>query len=153
MTGETITVRKLNLQGEETWRYSGIALQQSPTRVLLEARFDRPDIPFHGILLRFGDRFVEEYTSDHWYNIFEIHDLDDDQIKGWYCNISHPAILEHLIVTYVDLALDLLVYADGNQLVLDMDEFDALPLSQQDRVQALAALSELKEFFRKKFTQ
>jgi predicted RNA-binding protein associated with RNAse of E/G family len=45
------------------------------------------------------------------------------------------------------LALDLLVYPDGGQLVLDEDEFIALPLSPAVRTAARQALAELRNHF------
>jgi len=51
-------------------------------------------------------------------------------------------------ISYVDLALDLLVYPDGRQLVLDQDEFEALDLDLEDHKQSLKALAELKTLFK-----
>jgi hypothetical protein len=140
-----VIVIKRDLQGQETWRYRGSILQVCPNFIRLEAAFNRPDTPFFGILLGQGDRFVETFYTDRWYNIFEIHDRQDDSLKGWYCNIAYPAIIQESTISYIDLALDLLVYPDGRQLVLDEDEFYALPLSDQDRKHACAALAELQE--------
>src|SRR5664279_4807262 len=105
----TVTVIKRNPQGQETWRYSGRILTQTGDTIILEAFFNRPDLPFHGIVLAEGDRFVETYFTHHWYNIFEIHDKLDGHIKGWYCNVALPAEIKESQVSYVDLALDLLV--------------------------------------------
>lgn len=143
-----IEVIKLNLDRQETWRYTGQVLERGPHSVLLEARFNRDDTPFHGILLGRGDRFVEIFYTDRWYNIFEMHDRADDHLKGWYCNICLPAELDEDRVAYVDLALDLLVYPDGRQLVLDEDEFAALPLDGGMRAQANTALEALQNQFR-----
>jgi hypothetical protein len=94
--------------------------------------------------LRRGDRFLETYFTDRWYNIYEIHAREDDSLRGWYCNVGKPALLDGDCLSYVDLALDLLVFPDGRQVVLDEDEFLSLELSIADRRQALAALEELK---------
>ncbi len=139
-----ITVLKLDPQGNETWRYHGQVVQALPDRVVLEARFDRDDRLFHGMPLRRGDRFLETYFTDRWYNIYEIHAREDDSLRGWYCNVGKPALLDGDCLSYVDLALDLLVFPDGRQVVLDEDEFLSLELSPADRRQALAALEELK---------
>lgn len=147
-----ITVIKRNLQGDETWRYTGRELKRDNTYIQLEAHFNRPDIPFHGILLGKGDRFVETFYTDKWYNIFEIHDRDDDHVKGWYCNIGEPAVIKGDTVSYIDLALDLLVYPDGRQLVLDEDEFKALSLSPQVQSKAISALDSLQAIFSGKKT-
>jgi hypothetical protein len=144
-----ITVLKLDPQGRETWRYHGQVLQSLPDRVVLEAHFDRADRKFHGMPLRRGDRFLETYFTDRWYNIYEIHAREDDALRGWYCNVGKPALLDGDYLSYVDLALDLLVFPDGRQVVLDEDEFISQDLSPADRQQALAALEELKQFFKR----
>ena len=147
---KNVLVLKCNLAGEETWRYEGQVLVIMPNRVLLEARFNRFDLPFHGIVLRENDRFVELYFSDRWYNFFEVHDRDDDRIKCWYCNVCKPAVLADGVISYVDLALDLLVYPDGRMLVLDEDEFAALKLDNATREKAREALGELQQVFKER---
>ncbi len=142
---EVLTVIKLNTKHEETWRYDGRVLERDEHSVLIEARFNRSDFPFHGILLRENDRFVERYYADRWYNIFAIHDKDDDWLKGWYCNVTQPAEFTPGRITYVDLALDLLAYPDGSCLVLDEDEFEDLQLDQATRGKARQALDQLVE--------
>ena len=47
-----ITVIKLNLARQETWRYSGKVRAHRPGGLILEAFFNRPDLPFHDILLK-----------------------------------------------------------------------------------------------------
>ena len=140
---EPVVVIKLNLAGEETWRYSGEVLTQDAHSLTLKALFNRADTPFHGITLRSRDPFIEIYYSERWYNIFQIHDRDSAEIKGWYCNVSRPAEISAGQVRYVDLALDLLVFPDGRQLVLDEDEFEALKPDPPLRAAARAALDEL----------
>lgn len=140
---EEIIVIKQNLQEEETWRYSGTVLARDNHSVLIEARFNRSDLPFHGITFRNNDRFVERYYDNRWYNIFELHDWEDDRLKGWYCNVTKPAEFAPGQIAYVDLALDLLVYPDGTYLVLDEDEFAALPLDEATQTHARQALDQL----------
>ena len=145
--GPTITVLKLDLNGQVTWRYQGTLVQRDAESVVLEAFFDREDRLFHGMPLRTGDRFVETYYTGRWYNIFEIHGRGDDRLRGWYCNIAKPAMIWGDTLSYVDLALDLLVFPDGRQIVLDEDEFSALPLNDAERQSALVALAELQARF------
>ena len=142
-----ITVIKRNANGEETWRYTGELLQKTEREVVLEAIFDRDDRLFHGMPLRKGDRFVETYYFDRWYNIYEVYSREDGSLRGWYCNIGCPAVMDGESLSYVDLALDLLVFPDGRQKVLDQDEFGLLPLSDRDREKAKAALDELQIIF------
>ncbi len=144
---DDVLVIKLNTAGEETWRYTGRILERGSNWLRLEAFFNRPDTPFHGILLAQGDRFLETYYTDRWYNIYEIHDRHTDDLKGWYCNVTRPARFENGRVSYVDLALDLLVFPDKTSLVLDEDEFAALQIDDSTRQKALAALQELLNLF------
>jgi len=142
-----ITVQKKNPAGEITYQYEGVMLSRDDHSIVLEALFDRLDMPFMDITFRNGDRFVEYYYFDRWYNIFAVHDRDDGKVKGWYCNVGKPAVFEADVVSYVDLALDLWVAIDGRQTVLDEDEFEELALDDELRSGALNGLAELKELF------
>ncbi len=143
-----ITVIKRNLDGSVMVQYPARFLRSGKNYVLLDARFNRPDVPILDAILKKNDRFVEIYYLDRWYNIFEVHDRDDDQIKGWYCNVARPAVLESSDrLSYVDLALDLWVAPNHTQTVLDEDEFAALDLDANTRVRAREALKELQNIF------
>ncbi len=142
--GMQMTVHKLNSKREETWRYTGQELRRTEKGLLIEAYFNRDDTPFHNLILKRNDRFVEAYFFDRWYNIFEMYDRDDGSLKGWYCNVTTPAELHESDIRYVDLALDLLVYPDGRQLTLDEDEFEAEQLDQETQARARQALEALK---------
>lgn len=151
MPGVTdITVLKRNLEGEVTWQYEGRVLQREANIVVLEAFFNRDDMPFMGVVLKRGDRFVETFYADRWYNVFEIYDRDDSKFKGWYCNIGFPAVIEKETVSYIDLALDLWVSAEGAQTVLDEDEFLEMSLDERTRTHAIDALEALKRGFANK---
>ena len=143
-------VIKHNYLGQETWRYKGRVIKQTQSLIVLEAFFDREKTLVEDLILLRGDRFLEFYYNDRWYNIFEIYDQNENHLKGWYCNISHPAIFSTRSITYQDLALDLLVYPNGQQTVLDEDEFEALPLSLSDRNKARESLKELQQLFEDK---
>ena len=149
-TGEAvqrINVQKKNPAGEVTYEYEGILLSRDERTLVLEALFDRADMPFMDVVFKTGDRFVEYYYTDRWYNIFVVHDREDGNIKGWYCNIGEPAVFEDGTVSYVDLALDLWVSTRGEQTVLDEDEFEALGLNKELRAGALKGLEELQQLF------
>ncbi len=138
-----IIVIKMNPKRQETWRYAGQILAQAPHSLLIEAFFNRSNLQFHDILLKENDRFIERYYDHRWFNIFEIHDRDDDCLKGWYCNVTTPAEFSPGKIAYIDLALDLLVYPDGSFLILDEDEFEALALPHHQQKKAQEALKEL----------
>lgn len=145
--GERVPVIKRNILGEETWRYEGLLIERGQNCFVLEAYFDRQDMQVEGLLLRKGDRFVETYYEDRWYNVFEVHACEDDRIRGWYCNISCPVKVEGRALSYIDLALDLLVFPDGSQTILDQDEFESLQIPPEARQRALDGLHELKNLF------
>lgn len=147
---EAIKVFKQDVNGKVTWQYSGRVLRREENAVILEAFFDRPDRPFMGVTLKKDDRFVETFYTDRWYNVFEIYDRDDGKFKGWYCNVGRPAVIDDGRVSYIDLALDLWVSADGKQSVLDENEFEALDLDAEDRRYALDALAALQQVFQTK---
>lgn len=142
-----IKVQKKNPAGEVTYEYEGVLLRRDEHMIVLEALFDRVDMPFMDVVFKTGDRFVEYYYTDRWYNIFAIHDREDGKIKGWYCNIGKPAVFEDAVVSYIDLALDLWVSTEGKQTVLDKDEFEALDISEELRASALKGLHELQQRF------
>jgi len=143
-----IKVQKKNPNGEVMVEYEGEELSRDEHSVKLEALFTREDMPFMDVVFKKGDRFVEYYYFDRWYNIFAIYDRDDGMIKGWYCNIGMPAVMEGDLVSYVDLALDLWVSTDGGQTVLDEDEFRALNLDAELSNSALTGMDELKLLFK-----
>ena len=147
MSENEIVVIKKNIAGKETWRYKAILCQQSPDEIVLEARFNREDKLIDRLLMQKDDRFVETYYFDRWYNIIEIHDGVSDQLKGWYCDICYPPIFKEGELSYVDLALDLLVYPDGRQVLLDEDELAELNLDEATQKQVWRALDQLKAHF------
>jgi len=145
-----ILVLKKNIADEVTWQYEGVVLQRGENEITLEALFNRDDMPFMDITLKRNDRFVETFYSDRWYSIFEIYDRDDGKFKGLYCNIGMPAVIEDDFVSYVDLALDLWVSADGRQTVLDEDELEELNLDDALNQKVCDSLKELQEVVTKR---
>lgn len=146
-----IKIQKKNPNGEVVYEYEGDLIERDETSITLKALFTRDDMPFMDVVFKKNDLFIEYYYSDRWYNIFEIHDREDGLIKGWYCNIGQPAVIEDEVVSYIDLALDLWVSANGAQTVLDEDEFENLNLSEELQTGALQGLEELKQLFQTRF--
>lgn len=147
-----ITVVKYSPYGEEKIRYPAEVLErQGDERIVVEARFSPTEIQVGGLKLEVGDRFVESYSSKDWFNIYEVHGVRDDKLKGWYCNVSYPAEIGRDLVSYRDLALDLVVLPDGRQEVLDEDEFEALELAADVKATAREGLAELQQRFRERF--
>lgn len=140
-----LLVHKNNAAGREVWAWPATRLGATATSVVVEARFNGPEGVVQGLRLSQGDRFVESYFADRWYNVFTVFDRHTGARKGWYCNVARPARLEDGHVYWDDLSLDLVVLPDGRQAILDRDEFEALGLEPAERLQALAALEELQQ--------
>ncbi len=145
---ERVAVIKLSPQGEVMWRYEGDVIVHGENWLRLEAFFDREDMPFMDTSLKRGDRFVETYYTNRWYNVFEIYDRDDGGLKGHYCNVTRPAMFMDGRIEYMDLFLDLWVNVQGAQTVLDEDEFEAADLDENTRRRALQALNEIQDLFK-----
>jgi len=143
-------ILKKNLADEVTWQYDSKILHCDENSITVEAFFNRDDMPFQEIVLKRNDRFIETFFTDKWFNIFEIYDRDDGSLKGWYCNITKPAVIEDGSVSYVDLALDLWVSANGTRKVLDEDELEKLGLDDFTKQMAYAGLQELEQYFESK---
>jgi predicted RNA-binding protein associated with RNAse of E/G family len=141
---DMITVYKLDYQGNETWQYSGAVIARGETWLRLEAFFYGPEGDAGYMVWRHGDRFVEYFYTDRWYNIFEIHDAANDTLKGWYCNITYPATITAESVSWRDLALDVWISPAGEVRILDEDEFAALPIDEETRNRAWAAVDDLR---------
>jgi protein associated with RNAse G/E len=146
---QTISVLKLDVSGSPMRRYDGRLVRRDDHSVVLEAPFviDVEQYMLLDVVLKRGDRFVETYYDDRYYNVYQIFDRDDGQLKGWYCNLSRPAQIAQTIVSWVDLALDLWVWPDGRSEILDQDEFDRLPLDAEEREQIGSTVLHLRHEF------
>jgi hypothetical protein len=140
-----VTVHKLNENGEEVWAYPASVIMQTASYITLEAYFDREDARVDLLLLRKGDRFVETFYFNRWYNVFAVYDAQNGRFKGWYCNISRPARISSGHIYAEDLALDLVVYPDGTWRMIDEAEYEELNLPPEERRQVEDAITNLKE--------
>ena len=145
-----VTIHKLDAAGREVWRYPARLLAETGSERKLEATFDREDGNLAGLPLRRGDRFLESFYTDRWYSVFAISDALDGRFKGWYCNLSRPARFEAADIFAEDLALDLIVFPDGRQVVLDVEEYEELSLEPHERVQVDRAMAELRDMAAKR---
>lgn len=140
----TIHIIKRNYRGEVAWEYDGEIVERGEHFVCLQAYFGIDDRDDGYFLWQRGDRMVEWFFTDRWYNVFRIHDRDDDQVRGWYCNITYPAVITETSVTWDDLELDMFIFPDSRFLLLDEEGFEALPLTAEVRAAALAGIEEIQ---------
>ena len=144
MNAQTLTVFKQNHLGEPVFSWEGALIAESPTCRLVSARFSGADaVPVDKVTFVKGDLMLERYYSDRWYNIFEIHNREDDRVKCWYVNLSYPALFSAESIIWQDLALDLVVYPNGEYRLLDEDEFDDLLLEPEVRKRCLETVLEI----------
>ncbi len=141
---------KKNHKDEATWEYSAEVVRREKNFIIVEALFNRDNVPFQEIILKRNDRFVETFYTDKWFNIFEVYDRDDGRIKGWYCNIAKPAEITENEIAYSDLILDLWVNAEGKQVVLDEEELNELNIDEDLKKKIYESLDELKFFLNSK---
>ncbi len=141
---ETVTLIKQNHRGEEVWEYSGEVVARGDTWVCVRAPFNYKDKDAGYVVFRHGDIFMEWHYSDRWYNVFVIYDVDDGHLKGWYCNVTRPAIIRADTIRADDLALDVFVSPDRALRVLDEDEFAALDLPPEEQRAAWEAVEAIK---------
>lgn len=145
-----ITVVKLDPLGAEKTRYTGTVISRSHHEVVIQASWTMKERDLGYICFEPGDRFVEFYYTDRWFNIFDVARKDGLR-KGWYCNIAEPAHIMNTSIEQVDLFLDVWVDPTGKTLILDEDEFAAATmLSETQRLQAQQGLQTLLEMIEKR---
>lgn len=145
MMAQSITIVKQTDRGERVWDYPGEVVARGDTWVCIRAPFSgSADRDLGYVVFRQGDTFVEWHYSDRWYNVFRIYDVDDGRLKGWYCNVTRPAVITDDAVRADDLALDVFVYPNREILVLDEDEFAALDLTADERHAAWVAVDAIR---------
>ncbi len=125
--------------------FEAALVERTPTSVTVRAPWGRGPVDLGMLVFAPGDTLVEHYYSDRWYNIFALYG-PDGRLKGWYCNVTRPALIGPDYVESEDLELDLLVSADRRELRLDDEaEFAARNLERDDPAAHAAALAAVEE--------
>jgi hypothetical protein len=138
--------------GRTKIRYQGELVSDDGTRIAVRAPWAGDGTRDFGFV-RFepGDVFTEYYWRERWYAVKEVRSATGT-LKGWYCDITRPAVLSGPELVVEDLDLDLWRSADGTDVRrLDEDEFAASGLAETDpqaAARAVAALDELETLAR-----
>ncbi|MFC9621844.1 DUF402 domain-containing protein [Streptomyces sp. NPDC056930] len=143
---ETALVVALVKAGRTKIRYPADVVRDDGTRVTVRAPWAAPGVRDFGFV-RFepGDVFTEHYWRDRWFAVKEVR-TGTGELKGWYCDITRPAVLRDAELLVEDLDLDLWVSADGSSVLrLDEDEFEESGLAERDPAAADAARRALDE--------
>lgn len=72
-----------------------------------------------------GDVVVQYFPRNEWFYV-QKYLTPAGQLKGWYCNISTPPLVEGSKITTKDLIVDVFVWPNRNYRVLDLDELEKL---------------------------
>lgn len=140
-----ITVVKQNPRGEPKIQYQGEILERLASGVIIQAYWSQTTKNLGYTTFEPGDRFIEYYYTNRWYNIFDIADANGVR-KGWYCNVAEPAVLFDERIEQIDLLLDVWVSPLGAIRILDEDEFAAdTMLTDEQRSGAKQGLQALLE--------
>ncbi|MFE9645646.1 DUF402 domain-containing protein [Streptomyces sp. NPDC006365] len=132
--------------GRTKIRYAAELLADDGTRITVRAPW-AGDVARDFGFVRFesGDIFTEYYWRDRWYAVKEVRD-STGTLKGWYTDITRPAVLSGSELVVEDLDLDLWRSADGRTILrLDEDEFAESGLLETDPDAAAAAVAALDE--------
>lgn len=131
-----------------TVSYVARPLLVTPNRVVVRALWTRPAVDLGYTQVEPGDILDEHFYTDTWYNVFAWY-TQTGILRGWYCNVTRPAVLHPHRLTSVDLELDLFVSANRSVLTrLDVDEFEARAYRTHDPDvyrEGYAALFDLEE--------
>ncbi|MFJ2910548.1 DUF402 domain-containing protein [Streptomyces sp. NPDC087228] len=127
-------------------RYPADVVRADGTRVTVRAPWAAPGVrDFGSVRFEPGDVFTEHYWRDRWFAVKEVR-TGAGELKGWYCDITRPAVLRDGELLVEDLDLDLWVSADGTSVLrLDEDEFAESGLAERDPAAAGAARRALDE--------
>ena len=123
---QQITVRATNFDGSPHWEHEAWLLHVDDGFVQTKAA---PNTPVRTE----GDGYVSPYDTrghywtDRWFNVIRL-ETPGEGLYGYYCNIATPLQFDGETLHYVDLQIDVFVFADGDggltYRVLDEDEFE-----------------------------
>jgi hypothetical protein len=143
MSAPSVEVRLVKA-GRTKIRYPAELVEDNGDRITVRAPWAGAGTRDFGFV-RFepGDVFTEYYWralphspagmgGARWYAVKEVR-AGDGTLKGWYCDITRPAVLDGGELVVEDLDLDLWVSADlSSVLRLDEDEFEESGLAARD---------------------
>jgi hypothetical protein len=154
-----VTVRATNFDGELHWEHPAYLLRAYDGWVVTQTHAGT------SVRTEGGGEYVSPYDtrahywSDRWFNVIRL-ETPGQGLFGYYCNIATPLRFEDGTVHYVDLQLDVRVFADAagalEYRVVDEDEFEAareryayakeLVACAREAVDELVRMIEAREF-------
>lgn len=150
-----LRIVKWSPEGDEVTRYPGwvIAAGAPAPWVALRANWVTKVVEMDGLRFVPGDRLHEFFSPCHPYNVFSVWS-PEQELRGWYANVTHPAIFDGTTVPrtliWHDLYIDLIGLPDGSMTVRDEDELADSGLAASDprlHGRILATRDELIDLF------
>lgn len=127
--GETFRVVKVSPEGEAVTEYPAtVAISHCGDEwVCVEARWTFRSLNIDGLIFEPGDRLLEWFSRDHWYNVFAIYS-PEGEYRGCYANVTYPTRYDPVTspptLAWHDLYLDVIALPDGSYVIRDEDELD-----------------------------
>ena len=116
----TINSRKYDGSVHRSWKAELLEVKDS--LLIFVGEFETEIIHEHLGVIRRGTVSYEFYWMDRGYNVFRFHE-PEGELRNFYCNLNLPPTFENNTLDYVDLDVDVLVWADFSYHILDLDEF------------------------------
>jgi protein associated with RNAse G/E len=118
----TINSRKFDGTICRTWRCEFVSGDSEKIDLVgsFEDRVEHPDLG----IIEAGTISRERFYFDRWYNYF-IFEQPAGRLRNSYFNICMPPNVGYDVIDYIDLDLDLIVWPNGRQTTLDLEEFYA----------------------------
>ncbi len=117
----TIHAKKYDERVRKIW--TGGVLSESDELVVMVARFEKTVKHNDLGVIEEGTVSFEHFWLDRWYNVFRFH-RPDGTLLAHYVNIAMPAEIDGDVLSYIDLDIDVIRWADGSVEVLDRDDFE-----------------------------
>lgn len=127
-----IIVEKYNYRGNLVFSWDGEKIYMDDKKIVIKKDWFIHDVSVGLFVFQKGDLLTEVFFFDEWYNVYMVE--RNGKLKGWYINLSKPALFENNKIIYTDLILDLVVDAKGNFEVLDKDEYEKIKTEIPDFV-------------------
>jgi protein associated with RNAse G/E len=118
-----IRVEKMKYPNVRYYSYQKRLLQHEGDEVIL---YNSPGLAITDHLRGGGfylpTQSVTWCSTERWNSVSAVFE-PKGAFKFWYCDVAMPCTIDERVLSYVDLDLDLIAYADGTYRVDDEDEF------------------------------
>lgn len=117
----TINSRKFDGKINRSWKANLIA--QDDSLLTLVGEFEKEINHAYLGVIRPKTLSYEFYWLNRGYNVFRFHE-PDGRFRNFYCNINLPPKFSNDVLDYIDLDIDILVWADFSFQILDSLEYE-----------------------------